>query len=60
MKNVYEKGKLSELRQLIQKMDPELHKSLDYLKVIIDFLKKNYIQDELFHFQVINHSLFQV
>jgi len=52
VKQAHVKKRLGELREIIQKMDGELTHSLDYLKIIIAFLKKNDIQDELNKFQV--------
>jgi len=53
VKQAYVKERLGELREIIQKMDPELTHSLDYLKIIIAFLKKNDIQEELKKFQLV-------
>jgi len=53
VKQAHVKKRLGELREIIQKMDAELTHSLDYLKIIIAFLKKNDIQDELNKFQLL-------
>jgi hypothetical protein len=49
---LYERGQLTELREAIKKLDPDLVHSLEYLKATINFMIRMNMDDELYHFHV--------